>query len=214
MVYISICSFIILVSLIATLGKDRLRQQQRKLPASPPCSQAFVSETPGGSGGKDRLFISPARACRQQSMATLPRQALFVGTRCSVSFELSSSDAGSSPQPWGRAGCCSQGITPKAMESRVTAAWPGPTAMERLLLRWGCPSSRDAESIPCLHGKWAKPSLRAKLEFALSWFKKFPGANPSILLERGAGISVTLPSAGATHAGLVRQARTEVLMKL
>ena len=71
-VSISICSFIILVSLIAPLGKDRLKQQQRKLPASPPCSQAFVSETPGGSGGKDPLFISPARARRQQSTATLP----------------------------------------------------------------------------------------------------------------------------------------------
>lgn len=101
-----------------------------------------------------------------------------------------------------------------ARESHVTAAQPGPAAMERILLRQAFPSGRDAGSIPCLHGKWAMPSPGAKLELALSWFKKSPKTNLAILMERGVGFSVTLPSAGATHAELVRQARPEVLMKL
>lgn len=104
------------------------------------------------------------------------------------------------------------------MESRVTAARSGPAVMETLLLRCGCPSGRDAGSIPCLrHGKRAKPSPGAKLEFALSWVKNPPGGQiqPSCWKEgRGVGVSATLPSAGAAHAELVRQARPEVLMKL
>lgn len=53
---------------------------------------------------KAPLFISPER---EQSTAMLSCQAFLIGTRCSSSSELSSSDTGSSPQPWGSAGCCS-----------------------------------------------------------------------------------------------------------
>lgn len=199
-----------LISVIATLGKDKLKQQRGKLPASPPCSQAFVSAVRAGGEEKTPLFISPARARRQQSTATLPRQALLVGTRCSFSSELSSGDAGSSPQPWGSTGCSSRGITPKAMESPVTTARPGPAAVARLLLRRGSPSGRDAGCIPGLRGKCAKPSPGAKLEFALSWFKKSPGANPAILLEKGCG-DLSHPAARRGHsprAGETSQARS------
>jgi len=60
-------------------------------------------------------------------------------------------------------------MTPKAMESRVTAAQPGPAATERLLLRPGWPSGWDAGmpgASPACAGN--QPSLQAKLEFALS----------------------------------------------
>lgn len=154
--------------------------------------------------------ISLARACRQQSMATLPLQALLAGSRCWFSSELSSGDAGSSPQPWGSRCCCGRGITPK---SKGKPRYCGPA--------WAshdgedpAAAGRDAGSIPGLHGKWAMPSPGAKLELALSWFKKSPETNLAILMGRGVGFSVTLPSAGATHAELVRQARPEVLMKL
>lgn len=138
-----------MISLIAMMGKEKLEQQQRKLLASPPCYQAFATKSPGGSRGKAPLFISPVRAKHSH--------AVLLGTRCSSSSELSSSEAGSSPQPWGSTGCCTQESHQK--QGKTTLPQPG---LRQPRWRGSCCSRASlclgAGSIPCLHRKWATPS--------------------------------------------------------
>lgn len=77
---------------------------------------------------------------------------VLLGTRCSSSSELSSGDAGSSPQPWGSTGCCSHESHQK--QGKTTLPQPGQRQPQ---CRGSCCSRAslclDAGSIPWLHRK-------------------------------------------------------------
>lgn len=92
-----------LISLIATVEKERLKQSKGSRQLHPLAPKLLL---PRVQVDQEEKLLCLFPLC-DQSTAMLSCQALLLGTRCSSSSELSSGDAGSSPQPWGSTGFCS-----------------------------------------------------------------------------------------------------------